>query len=488
MTDLHDLRGDIRHWRRGRANTTLIEVLEDAYVALFATLMFGSALVNVVLGVRRAGSEGCVAAGCLEARTILPWVFAVGGVVVTLGLARMFGPVFVTPAVASWLLTTPVDRPAVLRPRLIGTAVLALVGTGAVAAGAAALGGFTVPSLLAFTGSAALLGVGAVCVAALTQASGGITARALLVLTALAAWSGLLLLALGRAPIASPPVLRTGWATVLLALGLMVVALFVYTLRRLGRLRTRDVAPGGSLAPGMSGALANLDLALAYDVVLAHRWHRHDAVTARRGGPSGLWSLVWLDGVRLRRSPQNVVWLAAAAVVPYAAQQAGGGRIVVLIAVFVGFAAGLPLLAGLRTITRTAAIARALPFPERETRTASLAVPAVLFGLYGLATIGAVRGATEQTWDTAALTAVAVGACALAASTRWVTGRPPDYGRPLVSTPSGAVPANLYGSVVRGFDVAVLASAPILISPTGGGSAFSILIAVGVLAYLVGRE
>jgi hypothetical protein len=81
-----------------------------------------------------------------------------------------------------------------------------------------------------------------------------------------------------------------------------------------------------------------------------------------------------------------------------------------------------------------------------------------------------------------------VGACALAGAVRWVTGRPPDYSRPLVSTPAGGVPTNLYGSVVRGFDILLLTAAPMLFAPSVNGAFFSVLLAVAVLSYLTGRE
>jgi hypothetical protein len=80
---------------------------------------------------------------------------------------------------------------------------------------------------------------------------------------------------------------------------------------------------------------------------------------------------------------------------------------------------------------------------------------------------------------------IAVGA--LAAAARWVTGRPPDYGRPLVSTPAGAVPANLYGSALRGFDVALLTGLPLLI-PNSNGPVISMAFSVVVLLVLVNRK
>ncbi|WP_235736079.1 hypothetical protein [Nocardioides alcanivorans] len=50
------------------------------------------------------------------------------------------------------------------------------------------------------------------------------------------------------------------------------------------------------------------------------------------------------------------------------------------------------------------------------------------------------------------------------------------------------MPTNLYGSVLRGFDVALLAAVPLLLFPSANGATVSTLLSVGVLAYLCGRK
>ena len=109
-SEVRALRGEIRHWRRGHANTKLIDVLSDAYIALFATLMFGSMATNVVLNVRRVSARLCTSTGCQEARSLLPWLAGLSAVLVVLSVARLFGPVFASPAVGSWLLPTGTSR------------------------------------------------------------------------------------------------------------------------------------------------------------------------------------------------------------------------------------------------------------------------------------------------------------------------------------------------------------------------------------------
>jgi hypothetical protein len=487
-SEVRALRGEIRHWRRGHANTKLIDVLSDAYIAVFATLMFGSMATNVVLNVRRVSGRLCTSAGCQEARALLPWLAGLAAVLVVLSVARLFGPVFASPAVGSWLMPTPVDRSAVLRPRLLWTVLIAFWLTALVAVGAASLGGFGTPALLAFAGSAAIATVIVVALAALSQSRGGLIGRLLTLALGLVLWTGLLLLALAAVPLTGTPGAGLGWLVGIGFALVLAVALLVRSILDIGRLLRVDVARGGALAPGLSGALATLDLALVYDVLLAHRWVGRGAVRPRRGGPGGPAALVGYDLVRLVRSPQVPLVLLAAVVVPYAAQTAGAGRVVVLIAALTGFLGGLRLLSAMRVVSRTPSLVRAMPFPVANTRMATLVVPAGCLLVFGLGSVPALHAGIGQPWSDAVLLGVAVAASALASATRWVTGRPPDYTRPLVSTPAGGVPTNLYGSVVRGFDVLLLTTAPLLIAPNPTGTLISFALSFVVLAYLVARE
>ena len=83
--------------------------------------------------------------------------------------------------------------------------------------------------------------------------------------------------------------------------------------------------------------------------------------------------------------------------------------------------------------------------------------------------------------------ALACGATVATAAVRWMTSRPPDYRLPLITSPMGAVPTSLYVSVLRGFDVLLLGTVPLLISPTPTGAVWSVGLMALVLSYLVGR-
>ncbi len=109
------------------------------------------------------------------------------------------------------------------------------------------------------------------------------------------------------------------------------------------------------LSPSLSGALSSLDLGLMYDVLLARRWGRGAHVRSRTGGPLGWWALVHRDLLRALRAPQPYVLLAGLVLLPYAAAEAGAGRAVVLATTLAGLLGGPPLCAGLRVVVRTRA-------------------------------------------------------------------------------------------------------------------------------------
>ncbi|MGH3411825.1 MAG: DUF6297 family protein [Marmoricola sp.] len=486
MTQAAELRTQIRQWRRGRADTKVIDAFVDAYVWVFAAAMLFSMVVSAVINLRR--TTHCTSTGCLDARAVLPWAVGAGLLLLGLGLARLFGPVFASPAEGSWLLLAPVDRTQLLRGRLALQLVTTAVVVGGLGCGVAALAGMPGAAVGAFAGTFALLGAVVVAFAATTQAGPGLPARVLGWLLGLAVWVALLGLAGSTVPTTRVPQVGVVWVVVLVGSVVLCVLLVVRAMTGLHRLRRTDLVPGGQLGPSLSGALAALDLALLYDVLLARRWQGVEAVRPRRGLPPGVSALIRREVVRAVRNPAPWVLLAASVVLPYAGAGVGLGQVVVLLASLGAFLAGLNLMPALRMFTRSASLTRAFPFPDHVLRTAALAVPGAGLVLAGVAATPAIHDAGGGTWSLAFMTGVGAGLSAVAAATRWVTGRPPDWSRPLVTSPMGAVPTNLYGSVLRGFDVLVLTTGPMLIWSSGGGVEASIVLSVITLAYLLGRK
>ena len=478
MTEVGELRSQVRHWRRGRATTTLWEVAQDAYVVLFSGVVLGAMTVSVLVNLGRMTRAACTTDGCLQAQVVLPWITAGLAIGLALALAQLFGPLFLTPAEASWLATAPVSRARLLGPRLIVTWLAGFLGAGLVAASAFTVAGdlsIWVPAI--GTAFAAVL---AISLAGLDQVRRQVVAVVAGGLLWLTLWGLLLALALAVVPTGvSVPL----WP-IAVAVAVLMLAAVVALSRRAGSARIVDLAPGGSLTPGLSGALATFDLALVYDLLVGHRWRRRGSVRPHRVRQRGYAALISADLIRLRRRPQPAVVVAAVVVTGYAAASAGAGRLTFVALVLAGFLAGLPLLVGLRVFARAPSLVRMMPFRYRSILVAASVVPGVLLLLFGLAAAPALRQAMPLGWGEAAVMGAAAGLAAFVSAFRWVTGKPPNYTRPLVSTPAGAVPTTLYGSVFRGFDIAVLTCLPVLVSPSLPAAAISIALSLVVFSAL----
>ncbi|MFS8096623.1 DUF6297 family protein [Lentzea alba] len=336
--------------------------------------------------------------------------------VVLLKVLLAFGPVFVGRDRMFWVLSSPVDRGSLLRPRFFG-----LLGFGAAVGavwpavvfgvvGAAPSSGVpgAVTSLqgpLVFAGSA-VVGVAVVAGAVVLQG----------------AWLGRSQVGSGlRAglgprvdvgppagvgpPVGVGPRTRLGprtwaspqtWLTVLA--GLAVVALFlrpgpvtfeavwltpvavllvVLAATSLRRLNRNDLAAGASLAAVVRVSVAWLDLALLGSILAERRARAIGRVRSARLRGSPLTVLVWTDLLRVRRAPNALlVW---AGLLPLPALVALGGEVdwVPAVHLIAAFVATDRLAAGLKAVCRSASIRRMLGVPDRTLRLAHLVVPTV---------------------------------------------------------------------------------------------------------------
>jgi hypothetical protein len=159
----------------------------------------------------------------------------------------------------------------------------------------------------------------------------------------------------------------------------------------------------------------------------------------------------------------------------------------VVVVTLTGFVAGVGLFTSLRVLSRTASLLRCFPLPAPTVKAACLGVPALVLLAWSLGAAPAVHAAVGGPWGRSILVAAACGVTVATAAVRWMTSRPPDYRLPLVTSPMGAVPTSLYGSVLRGFDVLLLGTVPLLVSPTGAGATWSVGLMAAVLAFLVSR-
>ena len=474
-----EVRDEIRDWRRGRAELKWGEVLSDAYIALFCVVMVAAMGGNVVLTLRRLADDSCTGS-CTEVRSALPWLVALAVALLALGLARLLGPVFSPPAANAWLLSTPVDRGALLRPGWGRTSALSVAAAALALLAPAVLGGTSVVEGAVFLVAGSATALACVAVAALSQVRENRVSRWLTWALTAALWL-LLGLSATHGAGAVPGVPLAAGIALAVVLVVAAAALFWSARRALAGVSRRVLGYTEHLSPSLSGALSSVDLGLMYDVLLARRWGRGAHVRSRTGGPLGWRALVHRDLLRAVRAPQPFVLLAALVLVPYAAAEAGAGHAVVLVTTLLGLLGGPAMCSGLRVVVRTQSLARMLPLRRQTLLLAHLVVPGTALLLFSLATTPTLLVAARS--GEAVNLAIACALSALASTVRWVTGKPPDYAAPMVSTPAGGVPTGVFGSLARGFDVWAFTALPLMFGT--GGMMVSSVISLGVIAYLV---
>lgn len=478
-----ELKDMIRDWRTGRATRSLGEAISDGYIAVFGFLLVGGMIANVVVQAQSVVSQ-CDQNACLSARGLLPWAAFAVSVAAALVLSRLFGPVLASAAEGFWLLDAPVRRAPLLAPRLIGITVAGLVAGAGVGALVAALTGSPVLEIGVWAAATGLAAAAAISFAAAEQGvERHLLTRGLSYLFGLVGFAALL------AVIA----VAAGWLDLTIdttrgtQIGMIVVAVVVVVLvvsialsqLRLSRIRRSRLMSGGALVSGLSGAFFALDFGLIRDIVVDRRAMEIGHVKSKRGRGVGLQPLVWREAQRLARSPQPLLWIALSLVVPYAAEALGMGAVMPIFSALVLFGALVPMLNGLRVLTRTGGLARCMPFPTKAIKRAVVAVPAVIAVLWVVlavpAFLGFGSGGTHHPPSTAVLMALATGAAGFLGAVRWTTGKPPNFGGPAVASQFGAIPPGLFIGLIRGFDMCLLVTAPLLLG-------LSPVIALGIAA------
>jgi hypothetical protein len=485
-----ELKRLIKDWRSGRATRNVVQAMGDAYVAVFAAVMIGAMVVNVILKAQRTIAQ-CTSITCLSARAILPWAAFATTIAVALAASRLFGPVLASAAEGFWLLEAPISRAKLLRSRLVAAVVAAFLGGAVIGTLISALTGSALIEVLVWAAATALSAAASVAFAAAQQ---GIERHRL---THLATYL-FGLLAVGA--LFSVIGVAAGWFSfglsenVGIELGLIMIAASMLGLLisavlaglRLAQIRRARLMSGGALVSGISGAFFALDIGLAHDIVVERRAIERGHVHPKRGKGLGLQALIWREWQRLWRFPQPLLVLAATIVVPYAADALGMSTLTPVLAALALFGATVPLLGGLRVLTRSGGLARCLPFSLARIKLASIAVPAILAGLWAVATVPAYLGfgdgALQRPVQEAALIAIATGAAGLLAAVRWTQAKGVDFGAPMVASQAGAFPPGLVTNLFRGFDVCIITTAPLLL---GGSPWWSLGIAAIAAAILL---
>ncbi len=461
-----ELKRLIKDWRTGRATRHLLEAISDAYVVVIGALMIGAMIVNVVLQAQRVVSQ-CETGSCVSARTILPWAALAASVAAALAISRLFGPVLASAAEGFWLMDGPVRRSQLLRGRLVSAVVIAFVLGGVLGGLVSALSGSSVAAVLVWIGCTGVAAAAAVGFAATQQAAEHTLptkiAGALFWLVALASLIGVIGVSAGWFTLGITEQVDeyVGVYVLVGAAGILLIALVVAG-ARLNAIRRVRLVSGGSLVSSLQGAFFALDIGLARDIVVERRALEIGHVRSRRGRGTGVESLVWRELQRLVRFPQPLLGVAATVVVPYAAVALGMSVLAPVFSALALFAALIPMLNGLRVLTRTGGLARCLPFSVSQIKIASIIVPAVVAVLWSMA-VTAAFATSERPVPEASVVALLTAVAGLLGAVRWTQAKAVDFGAPMVSTQAGAFPPGLMTNLFRGFDVCLLVTAPLLL-------------------------
>ncbi|MEV4535146.1 DUF6297 family protein [Asanoa sp. NPDC049518] len=439
-----ELKARLRKARRRHRNRSMGDLLTDLYLIAFLIAIYGWAAVDsagdflhrqVAAAPADPGARYWIAVGAGLALAGFVWQ----------GLTAV-GPLQVGPAVQSWLASTPLSRRALLAPRFTGLALAAAFGAALLGAAGAAIGrsgGY---------GWAALAGLAW----GTTFAAGTVAVQASRVLGrrwpawSLAGAGGLLVLLVVLAHDLwdwAPAAPGTSLLPAVAVIGVLPAAvLLVLAVRALPLIDRASLSTGARFASAASSAILLLDPSMLAAVVENQRWRAVGRVRSRRfrRGPRW-WVLLQADLRRVGRTRAALAWWAVLVLAVYAVAVAlptVGGAVQVIAA----YLAADRFAGGLRGISRSAGLRRAIGGSDASLKLVHLVVPALAATLWWLATVPAVGAG--PLW-LAALLVVGVAATVYRAATRG----PMAYGGAVAETPMGAIPVDLIRQVVRGPDL-----------------------------------
>ncbi|WP_061299957.1 DUF6297 family protein [Herbidospora cretacea] len=341
-----------------------------------------------------------------------------------------FGPLYAGAPARTWVLSTPADRGRALRRHLAAAVAAGAAGCLFLGFAFVAVTRLTVPVVPWFTAWAAI-GAVVACGCVLVQAGSFGTRPVQRVLTVLA-W------VLAGAALADPGIQVAVPAAVALGCAFAAVGLARW---RLGAMTRGRLTSGAELATATQASALSLDVTMFWTIVLERRARTLGRVrpAAIRGGR--FTALITAELARIRRTPTGLLVWAALLAAPYGAAVT---PLLPAVHVVAGFLAVDRLAGGLRVVSRSPALRRALGGSDRELALAHLVVPAAGAVVWSLATLLVVPGVTPLM---AAITAAGV----LGVVYRVATRPPLDYSAPVVDVGLfGPAPLGLILQLSRG--------------------------------------
>ncbi|MFD3685908.1 DUF6297 family protein [Nocardiopsis sp. NPDC058631] len=458
----------IRAFVRARARSH--RTWSDRYITLFALGLLVVVALPMITRTVQAVPDDVDPARAGAGLALIALILAA-----SLNLARVVGPVGVSPADAAWLVLSPLPRPGVLAHTLLLLAVVGAV-TGAILGLAlvSALGATDAPTirLLACVVLGMSWTLGGTAATVLAQASQPWGDRLLALLAALVVVA---VAAMSTGPgqgalsgIASAP--AATWTTAASVSATAAAALAWRAWAALARIPARAVLQASTRVGVAAGALLGMDPGSL--TLIAEDAHWRSRVLRSRAWPSrlrGAAAVAWLDWRSLARRPGRLALVAAATVVPVLTARAGGGAPGTLIVLAAGaLAVAATGTAGARRDAGDAALARLLGTGPRALLAARSVLPALLGGSWLALALGGLdlAGPGALLWPLGVLCAPALAAGALRLAHR----RPIEHTMPVMDTPLGPVPLGPLVWALTGADIALLGCLPALLAFTTGVS------------------
>ncbi|WP_306203716.1 DUF6297 family protein [Actinoplanes sp. RD1] len=444
--------GEVRRWigRTQRAHSSRGEIAGNWYFAvLFVAIVGGMLHKQLAVVFWPDHPNASRLAGVSLILTMLGGLF--------LGLRR-FGPLAISRPAASWLLTAPMSRRALLLPGL-GSALAVAALTGALAA--LAVEGHVLARplveqavLLPLVGALAAATLLFVALAAQADRWWSPWCDRLAALVLAAGLAGLVADSAVAAPLAPPGWPRPGWVvTAAGALAVIVLAGFLIAVRNLARTPNDRILESARTAGTLWDSAYAVEPSFVSDMVERRYWARRHLRSRRLS--SRVPVLVAQDLRMLRRRPVRLLWLAGGAALPALVTTAP--RLVLAAAVLLGgLFAGSVTTATLRTDTGNPFMLRMLGLDSRTAILQRAAVPVALATCWYALSLGLLQLLGDLPPGPWWLLGVAVGPVGGVAAVRKARAGFVDNGSLPFDTPMGSVSTGPLVAALAGVDMLLL--------------------------------
>lgn len=390
-------------------------------------------------------ADSALLSGAVEGNPTWAWVCGAAVIASGSAVARAVGPLATSPEHGFWMLATPVDRAALLRPRVMATFVVAAVAGAAGGRLAAYAGAVTLWTPLAGVGAA--FGVSVAAAAVLTQARvlPARTISTLQVLFTVTAAGAAVAATVGLEVRAALP-----WTPVVAVVGVSV-ALAVGAMRACGRITATELDEGADIAVAAEVSIIGMDLTVLTGVANERAWRRIAHRPTRTLPRNRSRALLHVDVLRHvhRRSAFVVtaVTLAGAWTI--------GGMVSPIVAAWVQmaavFLAAMVFSTGLRELSGNPELVGMLGADDRSLRLPLTVLPSCAAAAVAMVTAPLVG------WSVPALVTVVAGSCG--AVYRLRTRPPSTYDGLVLEIGVGQLPIDLIRQKLRGPDCLILTAA-----------------------------